>query len=34
MNLSTHVVGLLFAASALLSWTSLSFASCVRGIWR
>ena len=25
MNLSTHVVGLLFAASALLSWTSLSF---------
>ena len=28
MNLSTHVVGLLFAASALLSWTSLSF--CVR----
>ena len=28
MNLSTHAVGLLFAASALLSWTSLSF--CVR----
>ena len=28
MNLSTHVVGLLFATSALLSWTSLSF--CVR----
>ena len=25
MNLSTHVVGLLFAASALLSWASLSF---------
>ena len=28
MNLSTHAVGLLFAASALLSWTSLSF--CIR----